>query len=49
MTSGHQKARFVTGYACAINNKKEEIELGLDDIYEMAQKKFGVTPTRAEY
>lgn len=36
MESGHEKLRYISGYAEAINNKKERVLVGLRDIYNKA-------------
>lgn len=46
--SGHEKHRFVTGIAHAINNKLELRSISIDDIYELA-KPLGTTITEAAY
>lgn len=48
-TVGAEKSRYVTGYAVAINNKGEVVQVTLDDIYEVAKEKFGVAPSLAQY
>jgi hypothetical protein len=45
--SGSEKYRYICGYATAYNNKGEEIHLGLDDIYTLANQ-LGENITRAE-
>jgi len=48
--AGHEKSRYVTGYAIAINSKGKSVELCIDNIYNMLDKlapKGAVT--RAEY
>ena len=49
MSSGAERTRYVTGDALAFDNTGEVIYLNLNDIYELATDKFGVTPTSAEY
>ena len=38
MESGHEKLRYVTGYAVAINQRGERRSLNLSDIYEQARR-----------
>lgn len=49
MSAGAEKLRYITGYAVAVNHKGELVEVSLDDIYELATAKFGITPTSATY
>jgi len=50
MESGHEKFRYVTGSASAVNWKGEEVFFNLEDIYERANKELGGEHvTRAEY
>jgi hypothetical protein len=46
--SGHEKYRYINGYTTAYNNKGEEIHLGLEDIYTLANQ-LGENITRAEH
>lgn len=39
---GNEKMRYLTGYAVAVNNKGESVSISIDNIYKMAQEKFGV-------
>jgi hypothetical protein len=47
--AGAEKLRYVHGHAVAVNSKGEQLCIGLGDIYEMAEKRFGGEVTRAEY
>ena len=49
MEVGTEKYRYLTGYAFAVNNKKEIIRLSLDDIYDIAKEKLGGQVTTATY
>jgi len=51
MGSGYEKMRYVTGWAFAINHKGEMESISIDEIYMMAEQRWGdeVTITRAEY
>jgi hypothetical protein len=42
-TVGHEKLRYVFGYAEAINHKGERFEVSLNDVIEHAMKHFGAT------
>lgn len=46
---GAEKLRYLTGWALAVNHKDERVEISIDDIYELAHKKFGILPTTASY
>lgn len=47
--AGAEKARYVTGYATAINAAGERLGISIDDIYGLVKQQWGVTPTAAEY
>lgn len=52
MESGAEKLRYVIGYAVAINNRGEQVNVGLSDIYDIARTKLTDRPndvTTAEY
>lgn len=49
MTSGHEKMRYITGNAFAINSKGETFSIDINTIYEMVSNKWNVKPTLAEY
>lgn len=49
MASGREKLRYVTGYAIAVDHTGRQVTIALNDIYDLAKKEFGVTPTFAEY
>jgi hypothetical protein len=47
---GNEKMRYLTGYAVAVNNKGECVDVNINEIYELAKQKFGVKEiSRAEY
>ena len=48
MESGAEKARYVSGYAVAVNNKGERETVSLDNIYPLAAA-LGTHVTAAEY
>ena len=48
MESGHEKHRYVSGWAVAINNKGDFKQLTLNDIYDLA-KELGPNITDASY
>ena len=39
--SGHEKLRYVTGYAQAIDNTGKQVWVNINDIYALAKKEFG--------
>jgi len=41
-TVGHEKMRYLSGYAQAIHSSGETVEVSLDDIYKMAQIAFNL-------
>jgi hypothetical protein len=47
--AGAEKLRYVHGHAVAVSSKGEQLCIGLGDIYEMAEKRFGGEVTRSEY
>lgn len=46
---GAEKLRYLVGNVVAVNWRGEIEWLNLDRIYDFAQQRWGVTPTRAEY
>lgn len=40
---GSEKLRFVSGYAIAVNSKNEQVSININEIYERAKEKFGVS------
>ena len=42
MTVGHEKSRYLTGYASAITWDGRVTDVSIDDIYEKAVREFGV-------
>jgi hypothetical protein len=46
--TGHEKLRFLDGYAIAINKEGKTMQVSLDDIYDKA-KSLGSSITRALY
>lgn len=49
MQAGAEKLRYISGYSQAFNNTGECVQVSLDDIYALAQTKFGVQPSDASY
>lgn len=49
MEIGHEKLRYLTGQATAVNAKGERVDISIGDIYDLAKQKLGAEPTRAEY
>jgi hypothetical protein len=47
MESGHEKLRYVAGFAVAVNSKGETQRVTLDEIYDPAAR-LGTVATRAE-
>ena len=45
---GWEKMAVLTGYARAVNDKGETVEVNLTDIYRLAEQRFGVVPTETE-
>jgi len=48
MESGHEKLRYVTGIAIAVNAKGKSIQIALEDIYDKGAA-LGEVLTRCEY
>lgn len=48
METGAEKHRYVTGYAIAVNNRNERVQINLDDIYTLAES-LGKHVTYATY
>jgi hypothetical protein len=48
MEAGHEKLRYVSGWALAVNSKGETVQVTLNDIYDKA-KTLGDTITDASY
>ena len=46
---GSEKMRYLIGFAYAFNNKGKMVSVSIDDIYRLAEKKFGVKPGYATY
>jgi len=46
--AGHEKARYISGYAYAVNSKGERRAVNLNDIYKLAAE-LGSDVTEAEY
>lgn len=40
--AGHEKARYVSGYATALNSERNRVDIVLSDLYEKAAAEFGV-------
>jgi hypothetical protein len=49
VTSGAEKLRYVTGYAIAVRNDGERLQVSIDDIYELVMSEWGVQTTEAAY
>lgn len=49
MHSGNEGYRYLGGDATAINKKKQFVAIGLSDIYDLVQTRFGIKPTKCEY
>ena len=49
MEAGHEKLRYVTGIAVAVNHKGDCTSVTLDDIYDRVRDEWGVLPTKAAY
>lgn len=47
--NGQEKMRYLTGYAAAVNHLGELVEININQIYDLAEAKFGTRPNRAEY
>lgn len=48
METGHEKHRYLIGWAAAVNSKGESVRINLASIYEAAES-LGSTITKAEY
>lgn len=52
MEVGHEKLRYLSGSAVAVNSKGEEVIVSIGDIYKLAATHFGLNEeeiSRAEY
>jgi hypothetical protein len=49
MAAGNEKARYASGYALAMKSEGDMVSISIDDIYILAEREFGVRPSRAEY
>jgi len=49
MEAGAEKKRYISAWAQAVNHKGEVETISLFDIYGMAEERFGIKPTPAEY
>lgn len=49
MEAGAEKLRFISGWAVAVNHEGKTVMVSLSNIYDLAEKAFGVTPTDASY
>ena len=49
MEIGHEKMRYLSGWAVAFNDRGDRVQLSLDDIYDLALRAFGTKPTEASY
>lgn len=46
---GSEKLCYLVGYAVAVNHLGEMVEASINQIYDLAEAKFGKRPGRAEY
>jgi hypothetical protein len=49
MEVGNEKLRYLIGYAMAVNAAGELLGVGLNDIYGLVKKEWGVDATEASY
>jgi len=49
MESGHEKLRYVSGYATAVRADGEIIHISLSMIYDLVEREWGVKTTEATY
>ena len=49
MEVGAEKMRYLVGYAQAVDSDGQVETISLDDIYMIAEERFGVAPTQATY
>ena len=47
--AGAEKLCYISGNAVAVDHTGKVVQVNLNDIYSLAAKEFGVTPTVAEY
>lgn len=47
MEAGAERLRYLAGYAVAVNWKGETEYLNLNQIYDLAEKRFGIRPCEA--
>jgi hypothetical protein len=47
--AGAEKMRYISGWAKAVTWDGRSVQINLDNIYDMAQAAFGITPTDASY
>lgn len=43
---GNEKLRYLNGFAIAVNNTGERVQISIDDIYKAAADTFGVAPEK---
>lgn len=46
---GREKMRYLAGQAIAFDNTKKQVSINIDEIYQLAEKEFGVYPGHAQY
>jgi hypothetical protein len=49
METGHEKHNYVVGWALAVHSDGRELNVSIDDIYQIIEKEFGAKPTHAAY
>jgi len=49
VSAGHERQRYVSAYAMAFDSTGECVGVNINNIYELAKKKFGKDVTKAEY
>jgi hypothetical protein len=49
MEVGHEKLRYLVGYALAIHSSGEWEQISIDDIYGMVEERWGISPTTTTY
>lgn len=49
MEAGAEKLRYISGWAVAVNHEGKTVMVSLSNIYDLAEKAFGVKPTDASY
>lgn len=49
MEAGAENKRYISAWAQAVNHNGEVESVSLGDIYDLAEERFGIKPTPAEY